>query len=124
MKRLLLSAMLCSLALPALADGDPEKGERVFRKCRACHAVGEDATNKVGPILNGVVGRHAAQVEDFNYSSAMVAAGADGLVWDEETLDAYLEKPRDYVKGNKMAFAGLRKESEREDVIAYLATFN
>ena len=103
--------------------GDPAKGEKVFRKCRACHEVGEGAKAKTGPVLNGVVGRTAGTWEDFNYSDAMVEAGENGLVWDQETLAAYLEKPKDYVEGTKMTFAGLRKESERTDVIAYLATF-
>ena len=103
--------------------GDAAAGEKVFRKCMACHAVGEDAKNKVGPILNGVLGRHAAGVEDFSYSDAMKAKGEEGLIWTPETLAAFLEKPRDYVNGTKMSFAGLRKEEERADVIAYLATF-
>lgn len=104
--------------------GDPEQGERVFRKCQACHQVGAEAQNRVGPVLNGVVGRAAGAVEDFNYSDAMATRGEEGLVWDAEALDAYLEDPRDYVEGTKMAFAGLRKEEERQDVIAYLATFS
>lgn len=104
--------------------GDAAKGEKVFRKCMACHAVGPDAKNKVGPELNGIVGRQAAALEEFGYSDAFKAKGEEGLVWDAESLDAFLEKPRDYVKGTKMSFAGLRKEDDRADVIAYLATFN
>jgi cytochrome c len=107
----------------ALAEGDAAAGEKVFRKCKACHQVGEDAKNRVGPVLNGVVGRHAASVEDFKYSSAMAAKGEEGLVWTEENLDTYLAKPRDFVKGTKMTFAGLRDEQDRADVIAYLKTF-
>ncbi|ETA53577.2 cytochrome C [Rhodobacteraceae bacterium PD-2] len=104
--------------------GDAEKGERVFRKCQACHAVGEDAKNKVGPVLNGIIGRTVASVEDFSYSTVLADMGAEGKTWTEEDLAAFLEKPRDYAKGTKMAFAGLRKEEERADVIAYLATFS
>ena len=117
------------LALPAgvvLAGshvpGDPAAGEKVFRKCMACHAVGEDAKTKVGPVLNGVVGRDVAANADFAYSEAMVEWGADKQ-WTPEILSTYLENPRGTVKGTKMAFAGLRKEDERQDVIAYLATF-
>ncbi|WP_118133506.1 cytochrome c family protein [Oceanicella sp. SM1341] len=123
MKRLLFTATLLALATPAFADGDPAKGEKVFRKCQACHAVGEGATNKVGPELNGIVGRAAGALEDFKYSSAMEEAAAGGLVWTPEHIAEFLEKPRDFVKGTKMTFAGLRKEEERADVVAYLATF-
>ncbi|SNR67347.1 c-type cytochrome [Puniceibacterium sediminis] len=104
--------------------GDAAKGEKVFRKCMACHAVGPDAKNKVGPELNGIVGRHVGALADFGYSDAMKAKGDEGLVWDAESLAAFLEKPRDYVKGTKMSFAGLRKDDDRANVIAYLATFN
>lgn len=108
----------------AQADGDPAEGEKVFRKCMACHMVGPDAENRVGPVLNGVVNRTAGTLEGFSYSDAMIEAGQNGLVWDDATLHEYLEKPRDIVPGTKMAFAGLRKEEERDDVIAYLETFS
>lgn len=104
--------------------GDAAKGERVFKKCMACHAVGEDAKNKVGPALNGILGRTAGTFDDFAYSAAMKDKGAGGLVWTPETLAAFLEKPKDYVDGTKMSFAGLRKPDERDDVIAYLAQFH
>lgn len=108
----------------ARADGDAAEGEKVFRKCMACHMVGPDAENRVGPVLNGVVNRTAGTLEGFSYSDAMIEAGQNGLVWDDATLHEYLEKPRDIVPGTKMAFAGLRKEEERDDVIAYLETFS
>ena len=125
-------ATACLFALPAVAalaqdadiTGDAAKGEKVFRKCMACHAVGADAANKVGPELNGIIGREAAAVAEFEYSDALVAKAGEGLVWTPENLAAFLEKPRDYVKGTKMSFAGLRKEDERADVIAYLAQFD
>lgn len=107
---------------PALADGDAGKGEKVFNKCKACHTV-EAGKNKVGPSLHGVVGATPASVEGFKYSPAMQEFGS-GHTWDEETLDAYLESPKDVVKGTKMAFVGLKKEDEREDVIAYLKQFS
>ncbi len=119
-----LLAMSAGYAAAQDVAGDAEAGEKVFRKCMACHAVGEDAKNKVGPHLNDIFGRTAGSIEDFNYSDAMVAKGEEGLVWDAETLAAYLEKPRDYVPGTKMSFAGLRKEEERANVVAYLATFS
>ncbi|MCB1311503.1 MAG: cytochrome c family protein [Sedimentitalea sp.] len=117
------ATVLAIAALPALADGDAEKGEKVFKKCKACHDVGEGAKNKVGPELNDVMGRTAGTVADFGYSDAMVEAGAGGLVWDEESLEEYLKKPKDFIPGNKMSFAGLRKDDEIADLIAYLKTF-
>jgi cytochrome c len=78
--------------------------------------------NRVGPSLAGIVDRKAGTVDGFKYSDAMLAFGADGGVWDKKTLDAYLADPRGFIKGNKMAFPGLKKEDEREDVIAYLKT--
>jgi cytochrome c len=118
-----LALFAAALAQPALAEGDAAKGEKIFNKCRACHAVGADAKNKVGPALNGVVDAPAGQVADFRYSDALLAAAASGLIWDAETLSAFLKKPSDVVDGTKMAFPGLRKDDEIENVIAYLATF-
>ncbi|PJK30192.1 c-type cytochrome [Minwuia thermotolerans] len=108
------------LAGPALADGDPAKGEKLFKRCAACHAVGEGAKNKLGPHLNGVVGREAGAVEGYRYSPAMQKAD---VTWTVENLEAYLTKPRDFIKGNRMAFPGLPKAADRADVIAYLAAF-
>ncbi|MCV2889122.1 c-type cytochrome [Ruegeria aquimaris] len=121
--RLILTALAAALAMPALADGDADKGKKVFNKCKACHAVGEGAANKVGPQLNGIVGAAAGQVEGFKYSDALTEAAAGGLVWDEANLAAFLAKPKDFMKGTKMSFAGLKKEDEIEDVIAYLQGF-
>lgn len=126
---IIAAALLVTAAAPevALAEshitGDAEKGERVFRKCKACHQVGPEAENKVGPVLNGIVDRAAGSVDDFAYSDTLKQMAADDTVWTPENLDAFLENPREFAKGTKMAFAGLRKESERADVIAYLATF-
>jgi len=125
MQRLLMIAGTFVLALTAQAsaDGDPAKGERVFKKCAACHAVGPEAKNKVGPQLNGVVDRSWGTVEDYKYSANLLEL-ADGKVWDEESLHIYLTKPKDLIPKGKMAFAGLKKEEDRADVIAYLAQFN
>ncbi len=116
-------AAIAALSVPAFADGDADNGKKVFRKCQACHQVGEDAKNRVGPILNGVVERRAGTLEDFKYSDAMTEAGEEGLIWTHENIAEYLKKPRDFIPGNKMTFAGLRKEDDIEDVIAYLETF-
>ena len=105
-----------SFSAPASAEGDPQRGEKVFRKCKACHVVDAEK-NRVGPHLVGLFGRTSGSVDGFKYSKAMKAAG---IVWGEDTLDGYLENPKTYVKGTRMAFAGLRKQQERQDIIAYL----
>jgi len=123
LKALCLGTALSTLSGPTSA-GDAAKGERVFKKCVACHAVGDGAKNKVGPQLNDVFGRPAGTIEGYKYSKAMIAAGQDGLVWDETTMATYLAKPRDMIKGTRMAFVGLRKQQDLDNVIAYLATFS
>jgi cytochrome c len=100
----------------ALAQGDATQGEKVFNKCKACHAV-DEPQNKVGPHLVGVFGRTAGSVEGFRYSDALKESG---IVWDEETIAEYVADPRGYIKGNRMMFAGLNKEEEIADLIAYL----
>lgn len=104
----------------AYADltGDAAKGEVVFGQCRACHMVEPDK-NGMGPTLHGIVGRPAGAIEGFTYSDANKNAG---ITWDAETLYAYLENPREYLPGNRMAFPGLKDPQDRADVIAYLAT--
>lgn len=111
------------LAGPAFA-GDPAAGEQVFKRCKACHAVGEGAKHRVGPELNDLIGRTAASAEGYRYSSAMEKAGADGLVWNAETLATFLADPKAMVKGTKMAFTGLKKQADIDNVIAYVATFS
>jgi len=120
----LLLALATAGAAPQAGAADAAKGEKVFRQCAACHAVGADARRKIGPELNDVVGRTAGTAQGYNYSSAMKGAGKDGLVWSQKTLDEYLANPRAYVKGNRMSYAGLKKESDRVDLIAYLQTFS
>jgi cytochrome c len=123
LKRFLVTVCLVALPMAASAEGDAAAGEKVFKKCQACHQVGPEAENKVGPVLNGIVGRAVAANADFKYSDALMALGAEGKVWTPDELAVFLEKPKEYAKGTKMAFAGLRKEEERQNVIAYLATF-
>ena len=124
MSRILIISSLAAMvmaATPALADGDAAAGEKVFIKCKACHE-NEQGVNKIGPTLKDIVGRKGASVEGYAYSDAMKAKGAEGLVWDEATLTAYLPDPKAYVPGTKMAFAGLKNPQEVADVIAYLKT--
>lgn len=100
------------------------EGEKVFKKCSACHQVGDGATNRVGPVLNGVMGRAAGSVEGFKYSDALQTMAADGLVWTDETLTAFLANPRGYMKGTKMSFAGLKKDEDLAAISAYLSSFS
>ncbi len=100
----------------ALAEADLAKGEKIFKKCKTCHSL-EEGKKKQGPHLAGLFGRTAGSVEGYKYSKAMKESG---IVWDEETLDAYLTKPKDLVPKTKMAFPGLKKEQDRIDIIAYL----
>jgi cytochrome c2 len=101
-------------------DDEAAAGEKVFKRCGACHAIGEGAKNKVGPELNGIIGRTAGTAEGFTYSDAMTEAGAAGLVWNADTLAEYLANPKAKVPGTKMTFAGLKKPEEITAVIAYL----
>jgi cytochrome c len=99
------------------------EGEKVFRKCSSCHQVGENAKNRVGPMLNGIVGHAAGAVDGFRYSNPMADAGEDGLVWSEQELAAFLADPRGYMRGTKMAFAGLKDEGDQAAVIEYLKSY-
>ena len=116
---------MTAIALAAMAFSatgahaqDVAAGETVFKKCQACHTVAEGGANKVGPNLWGVIGSTAgARDTGFRYSSAIVDSG---VVWTDENLDQYLANPREFIKGNRMAFAGVRKDEDRVNVIAYL----
>ena len=116
---LLISASPSS-AERTLSAGHREAGAIVFKKCMACHQVGEGARNGIGPVLNGVVGRPVGTYPGYNYSAATKNAG---LVWDEPTLARYLRAPRSLIPGTRMAFPGLTKDQEIMDVIAYLQQF-
>ena len=111
--------LLLSISAPAMAQ-DVAAGEKQFAVCKACHQIGPNAKNGVGPELNGVVGRKAGSVAGYNYSPANKNSG---LTWDEATLDKYLANPQEVVKGTKMIFPGIKDEEKRKDVIAYLAQF-
>ena len=100
-----------------LAMGDLGHGEKVFKKCSACHMIASDGKNMIGPNLWSVIGRTAGSVSDYKYSKAMVAYGKE---WTFEEMNNYLIKPQAYVKGTKMAFAGLRKEKDRASVILFM----
>lgn len=101
----------------AALAGDPKAGEKVFRKCKACHSL-QEGKNGAGPSLHGILGASAATADGFRYSKTMKNSG---IIWNAETLAAYLADPKGYLPGNKMAFRGLRKDADIENVIAYLA---
>ena len=116
MKRVALILTLVFCFSATAHAGDPVAGEKVFKKCKACHVVGKEK-NKTGPHLVGLLGRAAGSVDSYKkYSKAMKASG---IVWSAKTLDGYLANPKKYLKGTKMAFAGLRKEKDRQNIIAY-----
>lgn len=116
-------AIVVMMPLSALAAaGDPASGEKIFRKCQACHNI-DNAKKKVGPSLQNLIGRKPGTVEDFKYSKGMIEYGQD-KVWNEETLTVYLADPRGEVKKTKMAFPGLKKDQEIADVIAYVMQFS
>ena len=98
-------------------------GKKLFKKCKSCHQVGESAKNKSGPVLNGVVNHAAGSVDGFRYSKAMKAVAEGGLIWTEDELALFLNKPKAYLKGTKMSFAGLRKAADQLAMIEYLKTF-
>ncbi len=119
LKIMLAAALVMAVPSWQAMAGDAAAGKKVFKKCKACHFVDKEK-NKVGPYLVCVVGRKAGSVEKFKYSKAMKAKGEEGLVWTEENIAEYLKKPKKYIPKNKMAFAGLKKEEDIANVIAFL----
>ena len=116
---LLALSMVLGHALPASAQ-DAALGEKTFLKCKACHQIGEGARNGVGPNLNGLIGRKSGSVEGYSYSEANKASG---LTWDEDTFRDYIKHPKAKVPGTKMIFAGIQKDEEIDNLIAYFKTF-
>lgn len=121
--RLLVVLILCLGVGPVLAQSQVELGADAFRRCLACHAVGEDAGDKVGPQLNGVVGRPIGGLDDYTYSQTLQRANAAGQIWTREALTRLLKNPRHAFAGTSMNFAGMRQRSDIDAIIAYLASF-
>lgn len=121
---LLAIALLAASAFEAAASDAVERGAELFKACKSCHQVGEGAKNSVGPVLNGVFGRRAGTVEGVRYSDDMIRAGENGLTWNNETLDVYLENPRNLISLTRMQFRGIPDAGDRRDLIAYLRTFS
>ena len=110
---------LASVGAAQAADCDVKLGEKMFKRCKACHKL-EDGKNGVGPHLFGIVGRDVAGVADYKYSKGMEAYGAGDEVWDQARFDAFMAKPKKEVKGTKMSFAGIKKEEQRAALFCYL----
>lgn len=107
----------------AVSSAKANDGQKLFEsQCARCHQVGEGAKNKVGPHLDQLFGRVAGSVEAFRYSKALVKAGEDGLIWDDATISAYIEKPRDFIKGNRMSYRGMDNAEQRESLLKWLAS--
>ncbi len=105
-------------------NADVKAGAEVFTKCKGCHQIGNGAQHRVGPHLNGLFGRQAASYDDFSYSKSFRRAGAGGLEWHADTLDAFLENPRSLASRTRMSFRGLKKAQDRANLIAYLRQFS
>ena len=123
MRMLLAISLAAAISSPAFA-ADAANGEQVFKACAVCHAVGPNAKNRVGPELNGVVGRKWGAADGFSYSSDLAEGKTGGKVWDEATLDKYIENPKAVAPKGKMPYAGLKDAGKRADLIAYLKQFD
>jgi cytochrome c len=124
MRKLTLSVLVIvatSAAASSAMAQDAAAGKTVFNKCLACHAIGEDAKNKVGPELNGLDGRKSGTAPDYNYSDANKNSG---ITWNEAQFKEYIKDPRAKVPGTKMAFAGIKNEKEVNDLWAYVSQFD
>ena len=120
MRRLVWAAMGLVVATGLTKAQDLAAGEQSFRKCLPCHSVGEDARHKIGPVLNGLDGRKSGTIEGYNYSEANKKAE---IMWSEASFKDYIQNPMAKVPGTKMAFAGIRNETEIANLWAYLKQF-
>lgn len=121
MKLQVLAALIAFAGTSPVSAQDAAAGEKVFARCRACHQIGETAKNTIGPKLNGLFGRKAGSVEGFNYSPANKDSG---LTWDQANFAEYIEDPKKFMPGNRMAFAGIKKPDEIVNLIAFLKQYD
>jgi cytochrome c len=121
MRQFVFVAVGLMVSTGAAIAQDVEAGEKSFRKCAPCHNIGPDATNKVGPELNGIDGRKSGSVDGFNYSDANKASG---ITWDADVFKEYIKDPRGKVPGTKMIFAGIKNEKELGDLWSYVSQFD
>ncbi len=115
-----LAVALAAVATQTVHAQDVEAGKNTFRKCMACHSIGEGAKNKVGPELNGINGRHSGTAPGYHYSEANIKSG---ITWNEKEFLEYIKDPRAKIKGTKMIFAGIKNEKEAKNLWAYLSQF-
>ena len=120
MKALVLAAVAFAASIGGAQAQDLAAGEQSFRKCLPCHAVGEDARHKIGPIMNGLEGRKSGTIEGYNYTEANKKAE---IIWNEASFKEYIQNPMARIPGTKMAFAGIKNEKEIADLWAYLKQF-
>jgi cytochrome c len=125
-KFILAAGFALAMSAPVAAQefGDAEAGAEAFKDCKSCHQVGQGAKNRVGPHLNGIFGRSAGSIEGFRYSRGLEREGNDGLIWDIETLNAYIENPKALVSKTRMNYKGMKDPEERADLLAYLRLFS
>ena len=126
--RFCVSVVCAASAILALLPGeagafDNDKAKKSFKKCASCHAIGPEAENRVGPQLNGLGNRPYGALEGYQYSPAFKKASESGAVWNAETLDQFLLKPKAIVRGTKMAFGGIRDDEERRNLVSWLLHF-
>ena len=119
-KSILTAVLIAAVSVPAMAQ-DAQKGKTVFNVCLACHTIGPGAQNKIGPELNGLDGRKAGTVSNFEYSDANKSSG---IVWNEETFEDYIKNPAAKVPGTKMIFPGIKNEQQEKDLWAYISQFD
>jgi len=119
-KKLIVAGLLIAASSTSGVGHDAEKGKTVFNVCLVCHAVGPDAQNKIGPVLNGLDGRKAGAVANFDYSDTNKNSG---IVWNEATFEDYIKNPAAKVPDTKMAFPGIKNEQQAKDLWAYLTQF-
>jgi cytochrome c len=120
MRKLMVGVAVVAVSAGIAPAQDIAAGERSFQKCRACHDVGQDARNKIGPKLNGLAGGRSGMIEDYSYTDANKNAG---ITWNEETFKDYIKDPRAKMPGTKMAFSGIQDEKEATDLWTYLKQF-
>jgi cytochrome c len=120
MRYLVIAAVVVAASTGMVRAQDVEAGETSFKKCMACHDIGPDAQNKVGPELNGLDGRHSGTVEGYNYSDANKNSG---ITWNEATFKEYIKDPRAKIPGTKMFFPGIKNEKEVNNLWAYVSQF-
>jgi len=121
MTRLMMAAVLIAASAGAAFAQDAAKGEHVFSRCLPCHSIGPGAANKIGPVLNGLDGRHSGSVPNFSYSDANKNSG---IVWNETTFKQYIKAPQAMIPGTKMIFPGISNPQDINDLWAYVSQFN